>query len=80
MHVVKHFFLNFRDQYVWMQDIVRCILVRRPIKRVYTYAVYYGTDINTTFIKKLGSFEMCCWRRMEKIKWSEKVMNKFLTV
>jgi hypothetical protein len=23
--------------------------------------------------KYLENFEMCCWRRMEKIKWSEKV-------
>ena len=26
--------------------------------------------------KYLENFEMCCWRRMEKIKWSEKVTNK----
>ena len=31
--------------------------------------------------KKIGaevleSFEMWCWRRMEKIKWSEKVINE----
>jgi hypothetical protein len=25
-------------------------------------------------LSKLGIFEMCCWRRMEKIKWSEKVI------
>ena len=26
--------------------------------------------------KYLGSYEMCWWRRMEKIKWSEKVTNE----
>ena len=26
--------------------------------------------------KYLESFEMWCWRRMEKIKWSEKVTNE----
>ena len=26
--------------------------------------------------KYLESFEMWCWRRMEKIKWSDKVTNK----
>ena len=36
------------------------------------------TDLDT---KKIGdeflvSFEMWCWRRMEKIKWSEKVTNE----
>ena len=35
-------------------------------------------DLDT---KKIGaevseSFEMWCWRRMEKIKWSEKVTNE----
>ena len=36
------------------------------------------TDLDT---KKIGdeflvSFEMWCWRRMEKIKWPEKITNE----
>jgi hypothetical protein len=28
--------------------------------------------------KYLKNFEMWCWRRMEKIKWSEKVTNEVI--
>jgi len=27
-------------------------------------------------LKYLKSFKMWCWKRMEKIKWSEKVTNE----
>ena len=39
----------------------------------------YGSDIWTLRKlerKYLESFEMWCWRRMEKIKWPEKVTNE----
>jgi len=26
--------------------------------------------------KQLESFEMCCWRRMEKISWTDHVRNE----
>jgi len=28
--------------------------------------------------KHLESFEMCCWRRMEKISWTDRVRNEIL--
>jgi len=27
-------------------------------------------------IKYLGSFEICCWRRMERISWTDRVKNE----
>jgi hypothetical protein len=39
----------------------------------------YGSDTRTLRKLKrkyLESFEMWCWKRMEKIKWSEKVTNE----
>ena len=39
----------------------------------------YGTETWTllaTDQKRLESFEMCCWRRMEKISWTNHVRNE----
>ena len=53
---------------------------KRPLGRRYVWSiVFYGSE---TWIQRklerkyLESFEMWCWRRMEKIKWSEKVTNE----
>ena len=44
------------------------------------FMAYYHCDNSWTLRKLewkyLESFEMWCWRRMEKIKWSEKVTNE----
>jgi hypothetical protein len=39
----------------------------------------YGSEtwtLRTLDRKYLETFEMRCWRRMEKIKWSEKINNE----
>ena len=35
---------------------------------------------SSAILKDLESFEMWCWRRMEKIKWPEKVTNEQVLV
>ena len=38
----------------------------------------YELDVNLTLLvtPHLESFEMCCWRRMEKISWTDRVRNE----
>ena len=36
----------------------------------------YGSETKKIGAKYLDSFEMWCWRRMEKIEWPEKVINE----
>jgi hypothetical protein len=56
------------------------IELRKKLVRSYVYTTAsYGSD--TWTLRKLQrnnleSFEMWCWRRMFKIKWSEKVTNE----
>jgi hypothetical protein len=41
--------------------------------------VLYGAETWTLWKvgqKCLESFEMCCWRRMEKISWTDRVRNE----
>ena len=56
------------------------IELRKKLVRCYVWNIaLYGSE--TWILRKLerkylGSFEMWCWRRMEKIKWLEKVTNE----
>ena len=56
------------------------IELKKKLVRCYVCSIaLYGSE--TWTLKKLErkyleSFEMWCWRRMEKIKWSEKVTNE----
>ena len=39
----------------------------------------YGAEtwtLRATDLKRLESFEMWCWRRMEKISWTDHVRNE----
>ena len=53
---------------------------KKKLVRCYVWSIaLYGSE--TWILRKLQrkyleSFEMWCWRRMEKIKWSEKVTNE----
>ena len=55
------------------------IELRKKLVRCYIWSIaVYGSE--TWTLRKLEqlyfeSFEMWCWRRMEKIKWSDKVTN-----
>ena len=55
------------------------------VSRILCYAVMFGAlrcvAQRTWTLKKLErkyleNFEMCCWRKMENIKWSEKITNE----
>ena len=56
------------------------IELRKKLVRCYIWNIaLYGSD--TWTLRKLErmyleSFEMWCWRRMEKIKWPERVTNE----
>ena len=50
------------------KKLVRC--------HVWSIALYGSETLRKLERKYLDSFEMWCWRRMEKIKWSEKVTNE----
>ena len=57
------------------------IELKKKLVRCYVWNIaFYGSEIWTRK-KKLSekyfeSLEMWCWRRMEKIKWSDKVTNE----
>ena len=43
---------------------------------------FYGAEtwaLQKVDKKYLGSFEMSCWRRMEKISWADRLSNEVLT-
>jgi hypothetical protein len=58
------------------------IELRKKLVRCYVWSIaLYGSE--TWTLRKLEqryleSFEMWCWRRVEKIKWSEKVTNELV--
>ena len=56
------------------------IELKKKLVRCYVWSIVLY-DSETWTLRKLErkyleSFEMWCWRRMEKIKWSEKVTNE----
>ena len=56
------------------------IELKKKLVRCYVWSIaLYGSEtwtLRKLERKYLESFEMWCWRRMEKIKWSEKVTNE----
>ena len=49
------------------------IKLRKKLLRCYIRSIVsYGSETWALERKYLKSFEMWCWRKMEKIKWSEK--------
>jgi hypothetical protein len=54
--------------------------LREKIVKYYIWCIaLYGAEIGTVWgvdQKQLGSFEMWCWRRMEKISWTDRVGNE----
>jgi hypothetical protein len=42
----------------------------------YSSVWYWNFDTTERDQKYLGSFEMWCWRRMEKISWTDRVRNE----
>jgi len=56
------------------------IELKKKLVRCYVWSIaLYGSEtwaLRKLERKYLESFEMWCWRRMEKIKWSEKITNE----
>jgi hypothetical protein len=54
--------------------------VRKKLVRCYVWSIaLYGAEtwtLRATDQKQLQSFEMWCWRRMEKISWTDHVRNE----
>jgi len=56
-------------------------LRKKPVKRYILSIALYGAETRTLRAgdqKHLESFEMGCWRRMEKISWTDLVRNEVL--
>ena len=54
-------------------------LRKKPVKRYILSIALYGAETRTLRAgdqKHLESFEMGCWRRMEKISWTDHVRNE----
>jgi hypothetical protein len=53
---------------------------RKKLLKCYIWSVgLYGAEtwmLRAVDQKHLGSFEMWCWRRMEKISWTDHVRNE----
>ena len=56
--------------------------LRNKLVKFYVWnMVLYGAEtwtLRATDKKRLERFEMCCWRRMEKIRWTDHVRNEEL--
>ena len=56
--------------------------LRKKLVKCYIWSTaLYGAEIWTlrkVDQKYLESFEMCCWRRMENISWTDRVRNEVL--
>jgi len=54
--------------------------LRKEIVKCYIWSIaLYGAETGMLWAvdqKQLESFEMWCWRRMEKISWSDHVRNE----
>ena len=54
--------------------------LRKKLVKCYVWSMaLYGAEtwtLRTTDLKRLESFEMWCWRRMEKISWTDHVRNE----
>jgi hypothetical protein len=42
----------------------------------HTLALFLSLSLRKVDLKYLGSFEMWCWRRLEKISWTDRVRNE----
>jgi hypothetical protein len=56
--------------------------LRKKLVKCYIWSIaLYGAEnwtLRKTDQKYLESFEMWCWRRMEKISWNDRVRNEVL--
>ena len=65
----KNFFTSKLDLNL-RKKLVKCYVWSMAVYRAETWT------LRTTDQKRLESFEMWCWRRMEKISWTDHVRNE----
>jgi hypothetical protein len=57
--------------------------LRKKLVKCYVWSIaLYGTEtwmLRAVDQKQLESFEMWCWRRIEKISWTDHVRNECIT-
>jgi hypothetical protein len=74
--MVKAVFNKKRALFIFSLDL----RLRKKLKKCYVWSIaLYGVEtwtIRTVDQKHLESFEMWCWRRMEKISWNDHVRNE----
>ena len=59
---------------------IAAVIVKQKLVKCYIWSIaFYGAETWTFRAvdqKRLESFEMWCWRRMEKISWTDHVRNE----
>jgi vacuolar-type H+-ATPase subunit I/STV1 len=63
-----------------LEEFISHLALRQKLVKCYIWSIaLHGAEIlilRAVDQKHLESFEMCCWRRMEKISWTEHVRNE----
>ena len=65
--------------YVFVCVYIYILVVKKLVKCYIWSMALYGAEtwtLRAADQKYLGSFEMSCWRRMEKISWTDHVRNE----
>ena len=66
--------------YIYIHTYTYIHILRKKIVKYYIWSIaIYGAEtwtLRAVDRKHLKSFEMWCWRRMEKISWTDDVRNK----
>ena len=72
--------LNLKKKNTWALFLSLDLELRKKLVKCYIWSIaLYGAETWTLWAvdqKHLESFEMWCWRRMEKISWTDHVRNK----
>ena len=70
----------FKLRHIFTIDMSTHLKLRKKLLKCYIWSIaLYGAEtwtLRTADQKYLESFEMWCWRRMEKIIWTDHVRNE----
>jgi hypothetical protein len=80
---IKSRFAMAKGAFNKKRDLFTCNIdleLRKKLINCYIWSIaLYGAEIGTVWgvdQKQLENFEMWCWRRMEKISWTDRVRNE----
>jgi hypothetical protein len=78
--VSSFFFLTQEHIFGLMVYVVQYLEMRKKLVKCYVWSIaVYGAEtwtLRAVAQKHMESFEMWCWRRMEKISWTDHVRNE----